>query len=323
MTQVRAGFVGCGAHTTRNLYPVLSDAGIDLAAACDLDKRKAQRVCRQFGAHRCYQDLGAMIDEMDLDAVLVSGPPELHAETALQCLAAGRHVWMESPPAPSLAEAERIAQTAREKKLIVQVGFMMRFAPAYARLKAAIDDEAFGEPVAVQAQYCTGRASSHRQHLLLDGLHILDLVRHLMGQPSALSAVKCERGGQITSQVALRFGSGAIGTVHLSSLQPRALERVQVSGDGVWASVEGRVRLRCHLTGQSEPAQNVLWEPDLSMQDLENSTGYLQGYLPGLAHFAASVRGEAEPAATIDDAVAAMKIAEAIEANEGEMIEVG
>jgi len=321
MTAVRVGFVGCGAHATANLYPLLHEAGMDLAAVCDLDKRKAQRVCRLFGGRRCYQDLGSMMSEMDLDAVLVCGPPELHAEAAMQALAQGLQVWVESPPAPSLAEAERIAEMARVKGLMVQVGLVMRFAPAYARLRATIAAEEFGAPVAIEAHLCTGRAPDHEQHLLVDGLHMLDLMRHLMGEVRALSALKCERQGQVTSAVSLRFASGAVGLLHLSSLQPQVRERVAVWGEGSVAVVEDRARFHCRR--KTSPGEATLRDPDLAMQDLENSTGHLRGYLPALAHFTDAVRGEAEPQVSIEDALAAMRLARAIQDNEGELVELG
>ncbi|MCD6360351.1 MAG: Gfo/Idh/MocA family oxidoreductase [Armatimonadetes bacterium] len=321
MEAVRTGFVGCGAHATANLYPLLHEAGLDLAAVCDLDKRKAQRVCRLYGGRRCYQDLGNMIEEMDLDAALVCGPPEMHAEAISRALAHGIHVWSESPPAPSMAEAERLAEMAREHRLIVQVGLVMRFAPAYVRLKRSLEAEEFGQPVAVEAHLCTPRARSHEAHLMLECLNMLDLLRHLMGEVSALSVLRNERRGQVTSAVNLRFASGAVGILHLSSLQPRVRERVTVWGEGTWAQVEERVLFR--EQSAADPGEALTWAPDLAMQDAENSTGHLRGYLPALAHFAEAVRGEAEPTATMDDALAAMRLAEAIRADEGELIEVG
>ncbi len=323
MEAPRIGFVGCGEHTTNNLCPALHAAGLDLAAVCDLDKRKAQRVCRLFGAHRSYQDLATMVGEMDLDAVAVCGPPELHAETALEALGHELHVWTESPPAPTVAEARRIADTAAAKGLIVQVGLMMRFAPAYARLAEIISSEDFGQPTMLAAKYCTGKTGGHRQHLLFDALHMIDMARRLMGEVSALCALKCDRAGQVTSAVTLRFESGAVGVLQLSSLQPQVQERVEVSGAGATAIVEGRANLRWRTPAQTDPGEWKTWGPDLAMQDVANSTARLRGYLPALAHFARAVAGEVEPAVTVEDAIAAMELAEAIERCEGEMVEIG
>jgi len=294
---------------------------MDLAAVCDLDKRKAQRVCRLFGARRCYQDLSSMIEEMDLDALLVCGPPEMHAEAAMRALEHGLHVWLESPPAPTLSEAERIAELAGAKGRVAQVGLAMRFAPAYERLRRVITGDQFGEPVAVEAHLCTGRAASHEQHLLYDALPMLDLLRFLMGEVRSLVALKVERHGQTTSAVSLCFASGAVGLLHLSSLQPQVRERVAVWGEGALAVVEDRACLR--WIPRPGTGEATLWQPNLAMHDLENSTGHLRGYLPALAHFVAAVQGEAQPQVTMEDALAAMRLAQAIRDNEGELMQLG
>ena len=323
MAELRVGFIGCGNHATQNLYPALRYAGLDLAAVCDLDKRKAQRVARQFGAHRAYQDFSTMLDEMELDAVLVCGPPELHFEAALAALERGCHVWIEKPPAPSLAETEQLAAYAAQAGRIVQDGFMMRFAPAYVRLKEIIETEEVGRPSLIEAKYCCSNVSSVRHHLIHYGVHILDLMRHLMGDVTELSALKCERGGQVANAISLRFASGAVGLVNFSSLQPRVQERVEVTGENAVAVVDNRVNLEYHPPGSRESREGSCWRPDFAIPGQSNSTLELQGYAPELSHFAACVRGEAEPAATIADGVAAMRLLDLIEQNQGEVVQVG
>lgn len=323
MADLRVGFVGCGRHSTQNLYPALRYAGLDLAAVCDLDKRKAQRVARQFGAHRCYQDFTTMVDEMELDAVLVCGPPELHFEAALAALERGCHVWIEKPPAPTLAETEQLAAYAGQMGRIMQVGFMMRFAPAYVQLRQIIESEEFGRPSMIEAKFCCWNVSDHRHHLMYYGVHILDLVRHLMGEVIELCVLKCEREGQVANAISLRFASGGVGVLNLSSLQPRVQERVEVTGESTVAIVENRVNLTYHRPGDNEFGETTCWRPDFTVQTQASSTLELQGYIPELSHFAASVRGEAEPLATIEDGVAVMHLLDLIEHNEGEVVQVG
>jgi hypothetical protein len=69
--RIRAGFIGCGSHSFRNIYPALQFAPIELVATCDLDERKAAAFARQFGAETCFSDHRRMLDEADLDAVLI------------------------------------------------------------------------------------------------------------------------------------------------------------------------------------------------------------------------------------------------------------
>src|ERR671933_816622 len=67
--RIRAGIVGCGEHAMRNILPALQYAPVDLVAACDLDRERAEVVGRQFGAQRTYTDFVEMIQREELDAV--------------------------------------------------------------------------------------------------------------------------------------------------------------------------------------------------------------------------------------------------------------
>jgi predicted dehydrogenase len=104
--EIRVGFIGCGSHSFRNIYPTFQFAPIRLAATCDLDLAKAQAFAAKFGAANAYADYRAMLAQETLDAVFIVtgydplGRP-LYPAIAMDCLAAGCHVWMEKPPAAS------------------------------------------------------------------------------------------------------------------------------------------------------------------------------------------------------------------------------
>ena len=66
--RVRAGFIGCGSHSFRNVYPALQFAPVELAAVCDLDADKARAFAGQFGAADAYDDYAEMVRRDDLDA---------------------------------------------------------------------------------------------------------------------------------------------------------------------------------------------------------------------------------------------------------------
>jgi len=309
----RVGFVGCGNHATHSLYPCLSWAPIDLAAVSDLDEQKAGRTVRRFGARRPYTDYRRMMDEMSLDAVLVCGPPELHRDVALEALSRGLHVWMEKPPAPTLDDARAIADLARQNDRHVQIGFMMRFAPAYARLKQIVESEEFGRAGLIEGKYCCWNVPDHRHHLLYYGVHIIDLFRFLMGDVAEVVVRKCEHSGQLANAVLLRFESGAVGLLNFSSRQPRVQERVEVTGEGTVAIVDNRLNLEYHRRGDNSFGNTTVWRPDFAIPNLPNNTLELQGYMGEIRHFAESIlRGE-RPAPSIEDGVKCLEIVDLIE----------
>ncbi len=302
-SDVRVGFIGCGEHAVEVLLPAVQQVGLDLAAICDLDKRRAQRATRRFGAFRAYQDLQRMIDEMDLDAVLVCGPPELHAEAATVALHHGCHVWTEAPPAPTAAEAERIGELARERGLVAQAGLMMRFAPAYRRLRATIADEAFGAPVAFEAIYWPPALPGHDEPLLFDALHILDLVRWLLGEVAECSmALEDERAA-----ISLRMLDGATGVVSFLRGGPWPREMVTVGSDAAVATAVDRASLTVRRRGSDEM---TVWRAEALAAGGQSDTAHLRGYLPALVQFAADVADDAPQEATISAAAATMHLIE-------------
>ena len=109
--KVRVGFIGCGGHAYRNIFPTFQYAPVDLIAVCDLQPERAAAFARQFGARHTYTDHREMLAREQLDAVfVVAGYDEHHRprypQLAMEAMRAGVHVWIEKPPAASLAEVE-------------------------------------------------------------------------------------------------------------------------------------------------------------------------------------------------------------------------
>ncbi len=102
--EVKAGFIGCGSHSWRNLYPALDFAPVKLVAVCDLDLAKAKEFAARTGAKSAYADFHEMLSAEELDCVFICtgydgrGRP-LYPQIATECLAAGVNVWIEKPPA--------------------------------------------------------------------------------------------------------------------------------------------------------------------------------------------------------------------------------
>ncbi len=69
--EIRAGFIGCGSHSSRNIYPALQFAPVKLIATCDLSIEKARAFAVKYGAERAYSDYQEMLRDEELDAVFI------------------------------------------------------------------------------------------------------------------------------------------------------------------------------------------------------------------------------------------------------------
>jgi myo-inositol 2-dehydrogenase/D-chiro-inositol 1-dehydrogenase len=135
---LRVGFIGCGRHATKMLYPSLHLARLELAAVCDVDEVKAQRNARWFGAERVYTDHRRMLEGESLEAVLICTSTATHTPLALDCLERGLPVFVEKPPALNVVEAERLRERSEALGVPVMVGTMKRHSLIYRRMKEIV-----------------------------------------------------------------------------------------------------------------------------------------------------------------------------------------
>ncbi|HIQ05006.1 MAG TPA: Gfo/Idh/MocA family oxidoreductase, partial [Anaerolineae bacterium] len=266
MEPLRVGFIGCGRHASKALYPSLRLARMELMAVCDIDEAKAQRNARWFGASRVYTDHRRMLDEEKaLEAVLICTGPTTHTQLALDCIERGLPVFVEKPPALNLAGAERLRERSELLGIPVMVGTMKRHALIYRHVKEVISSPDFGPVSAVRAKMTTGWKNTNGFALLLDvGIHFLDLLRFLMGEVIDVSYRKYERDNtHISYAILLTFASGAIGTLFISDqhLWTRANERVEITGDGQFIVADNLV----HLSHYRSDGSIDVWEPGFSI----------------------------------------------------------
>lgn len=318
---LKAGFVGCGRHSTTNLYPSLRYAPIDLVAVCARHRENAARVGRQFGARHFYDDYHQMFSKEELDAVFVCVNPKLHAEIAVDALNHGLPVFVEKPPAPDSEEAQRVFKISQEKGLPVMVGFMKRFAPAYVEAQKIIRSSRFGRPSLISTKLAVGPLSSEWEFLRDVAIHHLDLVRFFLGKVENLSVEKSLQDGNLSIVVSLRFASGAVGSLNLSSRQSWSNhnERVEIWGEEESVVVDNVVSLEYRRANTfpvgiipPNSEKNLIWHPNFSIPTDENQTFFLNGYVGEIRHFAAAVAKGKMPQSSIGDGYQALKLVEAI-----------
>lgn len=133
MEQLRVGIVGCGEVTQIMHLPSLRQLAdqFTVTAICDVSERVVQSVGEQWQVARRFRDERELLALDDLDAILVANPDAYHATTALAAIAAGKHVLIEKPMCLTLGEADALAAAQARAGVVVQVGYMRRYAPAF------------------------------------------------------------------------------------------------------------------------------------------------------------------------------------------------
>lgn len=137
MGKIRIGIVGCGEVAQLIHLPTLQGLRerFTVTALCDVSAGVRNGVGDSWGIAHRFADHHDLIACADVDAVLVANPNPFHAETAIAAIRAGKHVMIEKPLCITLGEADRLIAAEAASNVIVQVGYMRRYAPAFVRAK--------------------------------------------------------------------------------------------------------------------------------------------------------------------------------------------
>ena len=132
-----------GAQHAENIARSVPDAR--LVAVYDASAESAARVAASLG---CAQspDLETLLARDDVNAVVIASPPRFHAAHGIAAARAGKHVFLEKPMALSLEDADAINAAVEAARVLLQIGFMRRYDPAYSAAYAAIRNGDIGEP---------------------------------------------------------------------------------------------------------------------------------------------------------------------------------
>jgi len=138
MEKIKIAIVGAGVwgRTHAGIFrehPLVETVGI-----FDLDRERAGAVAKEFGIPAVYGSLDDMLRESGCEAVSIVTPDHLHAETAVLCARAGKHLLIEKPLATSRPDVERILEAAEKNRVRVMVDLHNRWSPPFAAAKQAI-----------------------------------------------------------------------------------------------------------------------------------------------------------------------------------------
>jgi predicted dehydrogenase len=131
--KLRIGMVGCGEVSQIVHWPSLYQLAdrYEVTALCDVSPVILEQLGKLWNVEAVTTDHRQLVNRSDVDAVLVANPNAFHAEVTLDAIAAGKHVLVEKPMCINHREAAQIVAAQKSRGVIVQVGYMRRYAPAF------------------------------------------------------------------------------------------------------------------------------------------------------------------------------------------------
>ena len=287
----------------------------------------ASALARRYGIPRFFSDYRTMLREPDIEMVTIAAPNYLHAQMAIDCASAGKHIVCEKPLAMTIAEGQEMLDAARQRGVLLMYAEELFFTPKYVKAKEMADAGAFGKVHLVkQSEKHFGphspwfwNADRAGGGAFMDlGCHGIAFCYWFLGRP-AIASIYCQMGTFVHSDKTraedeslciLNFANGALGLVENSWARRGGMDdRVEVFGDAgvTYANLHMGNALPTYsengygyavekaptTKGWSYPVFDELWNYGLPQE---------------MTHFARCVRGKEEPKATGQDGLVVLEV---------------
>jgi predicted dehydrogenase len=229
---LRVGQVGLG-YWGRNLARVFDDEA-DLAWLCDASEALREEFSHRYPNARVTGEFGEMLAS-DIEAVVVATPVPTHFPLAKAALEAGKHVFVEKPPAMRAEEMEELIRLAEARGLVLMPGHLLLYHPGVQKLKELVDNRELGDVLVVYGnRQNLGKIRKDENALWSLGVHDLSVILYLIQEEiveaSAHGHAFLNEGVEDVVFCYLRFASGKIAHMHLSWLDPHKMRRLTVVG---------------------------------------------------------------------------------------------
>jgi 2-hydroxy-4-carboxymuconate semialdehyde hemiacetal dehydrogenase len=222
--------VGAGAFGVKHLEAMAKIDGVEVVSVVSRDPASTAEVAKKWKIPHSTSDLAAALAQPGVEAAVLCSPTQLHAQQALQCMAAGKHVMIEIPIADSLADAQAVVAAQQRTGLVAMGGHTRRFNPSHQWIHRRIQA---GELKVLQMDVQTyffrrtntnalGQPRSWTDHLLWHhACHTVDLFQYQTGQQvsqcyALQGPMHPTLGIAMDMSIGLAVPSGAICTLSLS-----------------------------------------------------------------------------------------------------------
>ena len=314
---IRAGLLGAGHLGKIHLKLLGESPDFDLVGFYDADPTVRQAVAEATGV-LAFADVDSLLAAVE--AVDIVTPTPTHHALAVQALAAGRHVFIEKPLTHTPAEAEDlVARQAAQPHLMVQVGHVERFNPAFLAVRDRELRPMFIEGHRLAQYNPRGTDVSVVLDLMIHDLDVLlSLVRSPVKEVAAAGVAVVSHTPDIAN-ARIVFENGAVANLTASRISTKNMRRLRFFQKNTYIAVDflkkqaevfhlsaeddgrpepGKVKFPI---GTGEGTKTLIMEqpapPEVNAIGME------------LASFAAAIRGEAPPPVSLQDGYRALRLA--------------
>jgi predicted dehydrogenase len=330
---MKFGLIGAGAIGAIRAAALQRSTDCTLAAVQDLDEARARAAAPGAAVFATPE---ALIESPEVEAVVISTPPQFHEALATAALSAGKHVLVEKPMAPTAEACERMIAAAREAGRLLTVGFNHRY---FAALKLVRDVVASGELGRLShVKAFTGHTglSEFKAPWMYDpavmgggaladnGVHMLDLCRYVMGDVTEVFGHATHRVWDLPAEdnafALFRNADGVVGSHHASWSEWKGYRfHIEAYGErgmarAYYAPMMATI-IRLDRPGGARRVERRFYPEAIVREKLKGwQSTVIQTFLEEFSDFAAAARGEAGSGrlARGEDGLRAVQVAQAV-----------
>ena len=227
---IKVALAGAGAFGIKHLDGIKNIDGVEVVSLVGRRFDQTKEVADKYGIKHVATDLAESLALPEVDAVILCTPTQMHAEQAIACMKAGKHVQVEIPLADALKDAQEVAELQKQTGLVAMVGHTRRFNPSHQWVHKKIEAGEFNiQQMDVQTYFfrrtnmnALGQARSWTDHLLWHhAAHTVDLFAYQAGSPivkanAVQGPIHKDLGIAMDMSIQLKAANGAICTLSLS-----------------------------------------------------------------------------------------------------------
>lgn len=309
--KIRIAHVG-GGYWGKNIIRNLHALGF-LELICDVDQSSLDNYKKQYPGVLCVTDFNEILKNKKIDAISIATPAATHFTLVREALNVGKHVFVEKPLALRPKEGKELAELAKQKKLILMVGHILRYHPAIDKIKELIVSDALG-----RIGYCysnrlnLGKIRSEENILWSFAPHDISILIYLMGGPpdevSASGEIILQPGIHDVTLTVMKWKSGVSAHINVSWLHPYKEQKLVIVGDKamlVFDDTKENEKLMLYKRGiDFVKGHPVKREDDVQIVDYENK----EPLKAEMEHFIECIKTGAEPKTGAIEALAVLNV---------------
>lgn len=336
----KIGIIGTGNIADLHIKGYLNNPQVELYAFCDIVKNRVQEKAKLYNVKHIFTDYKKMLELPELDAVSVCTWNEQHAPCTIAALNAGKNVLCEKPTSISVKEAMDMKKAADNNGKLLMIGFVRRYGNDCKILKGFIDKDFLGELYYAKATYLRkignpggwfgNKALSGGGPMIDLGVHVIDFVKYVMGNPKAVSvygAAFNKLGNRNNIKGKKTYKASSAGDNDICDVEDLAVATIRFDNGAVLhvetsfslhiKEGEGKIELFGTKGGAKlNPELELYTEINDYMADItldaDTALSFDGLFQAEIDHFVACLKGEAKCKSPAEDGVEIMKILDAV-----------